>query len=54
MNIFILLSIWGYFNGTIFTVLAFLCVISHLKASFSNPGYASILDSEEVIRYIYF
>ncbi|CAF0709356.1 unnamed protein product [Brachionus calyciflorus] len=39
-------SIYGCLNGVLLTILIFLCIISHLKASLSNPGYVSILNNK--------
>lgn len=33
---------WGILNGILFSFFALVCVISHLKASLSNPGYVSL------------
>ncbi|RNA45100.1 Palmitoyltransferase ZDHHC3 [Brachionus plicatilis] len=48
-------SSYGWLNVTVLTFLIFLCVVSHFKASFSNPGYilasSGDFDEESIINH---
>lgn len=43
-NFFLLLNLrlYGCLNGVLFTIFLVFCIIAHLRACLSNPGYISI------------
>ena len=46
MNFFLASSLWGTFNALLFNTIAFLAIMSHVRAVFSDPGVVPLPKSK--------